>query len=152
MRVKLSSSVAPPVSSIPQVFQTVEGYRVPVFFSRYPVGISNAPREVEEALRSIDEEASEEGSRERRRALIRHTNPYGDPFTICHCSAFPERLILLACLIEVMWIHDGRTPTFLKTMYMLIQHIIIYRRDGGDGSQRRKSPSSLSRNEGLTSL
>jgi hypothetical protein len=118
MTVASPPSVIPPLSYIPQVFETVEGHRVPVFFSRYPAGISVAARDVEEALRSIDEEASEEGSRERRRALIRHTNPYGDPFAICHCSAFPERLVLLASLIEVMWIHDGKTPTFSKKMCM----------------------------------
>ncbi|CAI7607470.1 unnamed protein product [Penicillium glandicola] len=97
------------VSTIPSVFETVQAYKVPVFFSRYPAGISIAAQEVEDALRKIGEEASEEGTRERRRALIRHTNPYGDPFTICHCSAFPERLVLLSCLIEVMWIHDDMT-------------------------------------------
>lgn len=112
MQVLSTPSAAGPVSVIPSVFETVQGYKVPVFFSRYPAGISIAAREVEDALRKIDEEASEEGTRERRRAVIRHTNPYGDPFTICHCSAFPDRLALLSCLVEVMWIHDGKTPVF----------------------------------------
>lgn len=110
MQVASTSSAVGPVSTIPSVFETVQGYKVPVFFSRYPAGISIAAQEVEDALRKIDEEASEEGTRERRRALIRHTNPYGDPFTICHCSAFPDRLALLSCLVEVMWIHDGKSP------------------------------------------
>ncbi|OQD62687.1 hypothetical protein PENPOL_c011G03526 [Penicillium polonicum] len=109
MQVLSTPSAAGPVSVIPSVFETVQGYKVPVFFSRYPAGISIAAREVEDALRKIDEEASEEGTRERRRAVIRHTNPYGDPFTICHCSAFPDRLALLSCLVEVMWIHDDVT-------------------------------------------
>lgn len=75
MQMASASSVVPPVCSIPSVFQTVEGHKVPVFFSRYPAGLSFAARDVEDALRRIDEEASEEGSRERRRAVIRHTNP-----------------------------------------------------------------------------
>lgn len=71
--------------SIPSVFETVKGHKVPVFFSHYPAGISVAAWDVRDALRRIDEEASEEGSRERRRAVIRHTNPYGDSFAVCHC-------------------------------------------------------------------
>jgi hypothetical protein len=140
MQVASTSSAVPPVSTIPSVFETVQGYKVPVFFSRYPAGISIAAQEVEDALRKIDEEASEEGTRERRRALIRHTNPYGDPFAVCHCSAFPDRLILLSCLIEVMWIHDGERsicPTDL-----LYANGTIYRRDRGDGSCLCKSTRS----------
>ncbi|KAJ5789033.1 uncharacterized protein N7518_006044 [Penicillium psychrosexuale] len=106
MQVASSSSAVP---AIPSVYETVQGYKVPVFFSCYPAGISIAARKVEDALRKIDEEASEEGTRERRRAVIRHTNPYGNPFTICHCSAFPDRLVLLSTLVEVMWIHDDGT-------------------------------------------
>ncbi|KAJ5631944.1 hypothetical protein N7490_008283 [Penicillium lividum] len=111
-----SSSVVTPGSSFHLFFHPIKGKEVPVFFSRYPVGISVAAQDVEDALMGIVEEASEEGSRERRRALIRHTNPYGDPFTICHCSASPERLALLAMLIEVMWIHDDVTEELSYTV------------------------------------
>ncbi|KAJ5833987.1 Terpenoid synthase [Penicillium robsamsonii] len=98
-----------PASTIPSVFETVQGHKVPIFFSRYPAGISIAAREVEDALRKIDEQASEEGTRERRQAVVRHANPYGSYFTICHCSAFPERLVLFSSLAEVLWIHDDMT-------------------------------------------
>ncbi|OOG00065.1 hypothetical protein ASPCADRAFT_512610 [Aspergillus carbonarius ITEM 5010] len=108
MRGSCSSDITA-VSSIPPVFKTVAGYDVPVCFSRYPAGISIAAADVEVAMKAIGELASTQGSRERRRALIRHTNPFGDAFAICHCTAFPERLILLASLIEVMWIHDDVT-------------------------------------------
>ncbi|KAJ5184525.1 Terpenoid synthase [Penicillium cf. griseofulvum] len=100
---------AGPVSTIPSVFESVQGYKVPIFFSRYPAGISIAAREVEDALRRIDELACEEGTRERRQAIVRHANPYGSYFTICHCSAFPERLLLFSCLAEVLWVHDDMT-------------------------------------------
>lgn len=142
MQVAPTSSPAGPVSAIPSVFETLQGYKVPVFFSRYPAGISIAAQEVEDALRKIDEEASEEGTRERRRALIRHTNPYGDPFTICHCSAFPDRLALLSCLVEVMWIHDGKTPR-CPTYMQCADNRVIYRRDRGDGSYLCKSARCL---------
>jgi hypothetical protein len=121
------------LSFVPSVFEILEGHKVPVFFSRYPAGISVSARDVELALRSIDEQASEEGSRERRRALIRHTNPYGDPFAICHFSALPERLVLLASLVEVMWIHDGKTRTLLNDVYVYVNRRIICRRDRGNG-------------------
>ena len=140
MQLASASSSVPPVSTIPSVFETVQGYKVPVFFSRYPAGISIAAQDVEDALRKIDEEASEEGTRERRRALIRHTNPYGDPFAICHCSAFPDRLILLSCLIEVMWIHDGETPIYSTNVFFA--NGTIHRRDRGDGSWLCKSVRS----------
>jgi hypothetical protein len=106
-----------PVSTIPSVFESVQGYKVPIFFSRYPAGISIAAREVEDALRRIDELACEEGTRERRQAIVRHANPYGSYFTICHCSAFPERLVLFSCLAEVLWIHDGKPPMSSTFMY-----------------------------------
>lgn len=109
MSVNSTPSFASSVSTIPPVFDGIEGYKVPVFFSRYPAGISIAGYVIEDALRTIGEEASEEGSRARRQALIRHTNHYGDPFAICHCSAFPERLVVLASLIGAMWFHDGKT-------------------------------------------
>lgn len=83
---------------IHSVVRAINPQKVPSFFSRYPVGISIAASEVELALRSVDQQACEPGTREGRRALIRHSNPYGDPFAICHCSASPERLPLLASI------------------------------------------------------
>ncbi|KAI1261184.1 isoprenoid synthase domain-containing protein, partial [Xylariaceae sp. FL1019] len=82
---------------------------VTAFFSRYPAAISIRAKEVESALHANYLVASEEGTRERRRAEIRHSNPFGDPFAICHCSADPDKLILLATLIDIMWIHDDVT-------------------------------------------
>ncbi|KAL2809262.1 terpenoid synthase [Aspergillus granulosus] len=109
MQVASRPSVHNPFSFIPSVFEVVESHNVPAFFSRYPAGISIAAADVEAAMKSIGELASKEGTRERRRALIRHTNPYGDPFAVCHCSAIPERLVLLSSLVEIMWIHDDVT-------------------------------------------
>jgi hypothetical protein len=102
------------ILSIPSVCEAVEARKISTFFSRYPAAISTAAKDVENALKRIREAASEPGSRERRRALIRHTTPYGDPFAICHCSARPERLVVLASIIEVMWIHDGNFPSSRK--------------------------------------
>lgn len=87
--------------------QVIDTKEVPGFFSRYPAAISVGATDVESALSAVAREASQPDSRERRRALIRYSNAYGDPFSICHCSAEVGRLVLLASIIEVMWIHDG---------------------------------------------
>lgn len=96
------------------LYEPVDTSKVSGFFSRYPAAFSTVARDVENAIKSIDVQASEEGSRERRRALTRHSNPYGDPFAICHCTASPERLVLLANIMEVLWIHDGNTPVHVR--------------------------------------
>ncbi|KAF7868765.1 uncharacterized protein EAF02_009501 [Botrytis sinoallii] len=97
------------VMDIYSTCQVIDTKKVPGFFSRYPAAISVGATDVESALSAIAQEASQPDSRERRRALIRYSNAYGDPFSICHCSAEVERLVLLASIIEVMWIHDDVT-------------------------------------------
>ncbi|TGO44385.1 hypothetical protein BOTNAR_0837g00020 [Botryotinia narcissicola] len=97
------------VMDIYSTCQVIDTKKVPGFFSRYPAAISVGATDVESALSAVAREASQPDSRERRRALIRHSNAYGDPFSICHCSAEVERLVLLASIIEVMWIHDDVT-------------------------------------------
>ena len=76
-------------------------------FSRYPAALSVGATDVERALSAIAQQSSQPDSREKRRALIRHSNAHGDPFAICHCSVEIERLVLLPSIIEVMWIHYG---------------------------------------------
>lgn len=95
------------VTDIRTVTQPIDGSKVPGFFSRYPAALSVDAANVQRTLLEVGEKASEPGSRERRRALVRHSNPHGDPFSICHCSADPEKLALLASIVEVFWIHDG---------------------------------------------
>lgn len=91
------------------VCKPVDGRSITGFFSRYPAGISVEADRITKALLDIGCEASEPDSPERRRAKVRQSNPLGDPFAICHCSAYPDRLELVACIIEIMWIHDGKS-------------------------------------------
>lgn len=97
-------------------FQEVDAKKSSDFFSRFPAGISLFAKDVEDALTAVGEEATELDSRERRRALIRYSNPHGNAFAICHCTADPKRLVLLSSMIEVMWIHDGM---FRATIFAL---------------------------------
>ncbi|CCD51765.1 BcSTC6, similar to sesquiterpene cyclase [Botrytis cinerea T4] len=69
-------------------------------FSRYPAALSVGATDVERALSAIAQQSSQPDSREKRRALIRHSNAHGDPFAICHCSVEIERLVLLPSIIE----------------------------------------------------
>lgn len=94
---------------IPKVYDLLDTRVIPSCFSRFPAGINVSARKVEESLAQIGIDASAADSRERRRALTRHSHPYGNAFAICHCSADPEKLVILASLVEVMWIHDDVT-------------------------------------------
>lgn len=94
-----------PISS---VCIPVDTTKITTHFSRYPAAISIANDTVESALREFGERATEPNTRVQRRVQIRHTCPFGDPFAICHASAFPERLIILGSIVEIMWIHDGK--------------------------------------------
>ncbi|KAF2170473.1 hypothetical protein M409DRAFT_64201 [Zasmidium cellare ATCC 36951] len=109
-----------------QLYDLLETQQVPRCFSRFPAGVNIAAKHVENALAKIALQASQDGSRERRRALIRHSNPYGNAFAVCHCSADPERLEVIASLIEVMWIHDDVTEE-MEHSSECRQHAILSR-------------------------
>jgi hypothetical protein len=103
--------VETPISA---VCRSIDTTKTPLNFSRFPAAISIANDEVEQTLRELGEKATEPGTRVHRRVQIRHTCPTGDPFGICHASAFPERLVLLGSIVEIMWVHDGAViPTSL---------------------------------------
>lgn len=99
-------------TQISSVYHSIDTSKTHPHFSRFPAAISIANDEIEQTLRELGERATEPGTRVRRRIQIRHTCPYGDPFGICHASAFPERLVLLGSIVEIMWVHDG--TVFLK--------------------------------------
>ncbi|PQE31471.1 geranylgeranyl pyrophosphate synthase protein [Rutstroemia sp. NJR-2017a WRK4] len=105
--------VETPISA---VCRSIDTTKTPLNFSRSQAAISIANDEVEQTLRDLGEKATEPGTRVRRRVQIRHTCPTGDPFGICHASAFPERLVLLGSIVEIMWVHDDITEEVdLKT-------------------------------------
>ena len=100
------------------VSDPIDGADAPDFFSRFPVRISKANNMVATALDNIAKAASNDGSSEKLRARMRQSSPRGDIFSICYSSADPHRLVLVACIIEIMWIHDG-TATLLLIHMML---------------------------------
>ncbi|CCD54927.1 BcSTC5, similar to sesquiterpene cyclase [Botrytis cinerea T4] len=96
-------------TQISSIYHSIDTSKTHPHFSRFPAAISIANDEIEQTLRELGERATEPGTRVRRRIQIRHTCPYGDPFGICHASAFPERLVLLGSIVEIMWVHDDIT-------------------------------------------
>ncbi|KFY02838.1 hypothetical protein V490_00386 [Pseudogymnoascus sp. VKM F-3557] len=91
------------------IYIPIDTDRVCEDFSQFPAAISAAASEVEDAVKKVIQEATEDGTRERRRADIRHSNKCGDPYSICHSPALPQRLILVATITEALWIHDDVT-------------------------------------------
>ncbi|ESZ89580.1 hypothetical protein SBOR_10034 [Sclerotinia borealis F-4128] len=95
-----------PISSI---CRSIDTSNISPHFSRFPAAINIASDEIEITLRDLGLQATEPETRVRCRVQIRYTCPFGDPFAICHASAFPERLAVLGSIIEIMWIHDDVT-------------------------------------------
>ncbi|KAI9935128.1 hypothetical protein MW887_000749 [Aspergillus wentii] len=87
----------------------IDAFEVPEHFSRFPAGIANNAVEVEAAINKVIDASCSPGSKEWKKAKIRHSNPDNNPFAICHCTAIPERLVVLSCIIEVAWINDDVT-------------------------------------------
>jgi hypothetical protein len=67
------------------------------FFHDSPSASASRPHDYE-SPNNIARETSEAGSAERLRARI-----------MCHSSSDPQRLVLVACILDIIWIHDGST-------------------------------------------
>jgi hypothetical protein len=104
--VSTAKATKPPISA---VCRPVDTRKVTTHFSRFPAAINVANDLLETTLRSLGDECTEPNTRVRRRVRIRHECPFGDPFAICHSSSFPDRLTLATNIIEVMWVHDGKS-------------------------------------------
>jgi hypothetical protein len=127
-------------TAISSVYRSIDTSKTSPHFSRFPAAISIANDEVEQKLREVGEKATEPGTRVRRRMQIRHTCPNGDPFGICHASAFPERLILLGSIVEIMWVHDGTYGLskydFVRGLRLTDSNHRYYRGSGSEDSNR----------------
>ncbi|RAH56634.1 terpenoid synthase [Aspergillus piperis CBS 112811] len=103
----------------------INAFDVPEHFSCYPAGIANNAVEVETAINKVIDASCSSGSKEWKKAKIRHSNPDNNPFAICHCTAFPDRLILLSCIIELAWINDDVTEELEHKAAMAKHDILI---------------------------
>lgn len=59
------------------------------------------------ATRDAIETCSLPGSREHSQAIYRHTNPYGNPYALCHGECDIRKLEYFVKVVEMIWIDDG---------------------------------------------
>lgn len=86
------------------VLSTVDN---PAHFSRFPAGIAHNANDVVTTLNKLIDITCTPGSKEERKARLRHQAADKDPFAICHCTSIPERLVLVSSIAELLWIHNG---------------------------------------------
>ncbi|KAB8235593.1 terpene synthase family protein [Aspergillus alliaceus] len=92
-----------------ETWNLIDAFEVSEHFSRFPAGIAHNSAEVVAALRKVIEFSCSPGSKEEKKAITRHLTADNEPFAICHCTAIPERLVILSSIIELAWINDDVT-------------------------------------------
>ncbi|RJE22361.1 hypothetical protein PHISCL_05303 [Aspergillus sclerotialis] len=105
-------------------WDTINAFECPGHFSRFPAGIAHNASDVVDALNKAIEISCTPGSKEERKAKTRHLSADNEPFAICHCTAFPDRLIVLSSIIELAWINDDVTEE-LEHKQSCVKHDIL---------------------------
>ncbi|KAE8136791.1 terpenoid synthase [Aspergillus pseudotamarii] len=105
-------------------WDTISAFEVPEHFSRFPAGIARNSPEVVDALNKVIDASCAQGSKEEKKARTRHLTAGNEPFAICHCTAFPDRLVVLSSIIELAWINDDVTEE-LEHKEACIKHDIL---------------------------
>ncbi|KAB8205215.1 isoprenoid synthase domain-containing protein [Aspergillus parasiticus] len=105
-------------------WDTISAFDVPEHFSRFPAGIAHNSTEVVDALNKVIDASCAPGSKEEKKARTRHLTAGNEPFAICHCTAFPDRLVVLSSIIELAWINDDVTEE-LEHKEACIKHDIL---------------------------
>jgi hypothetical protein len=98
---------------MPAILSTViDTSRVPSYFSYLPVRIHKETTAIDLATHDAIEACSPLGSKERRQAIYRHSNPFGNPYALCHGECDIEKLNFFVKVVELIWIDDGtRLPS-----------------------------------------
>ncbi|KNG81121.1 hypothetical protein ANOM_011429 [Aspergillus nomiae NRRL 13137] len=109
---------------VPNTWDSINAFEVPEHFSRFPAGIAHNSAEVVDALNKVIDASCEPGSKEGKKARTRHLTADNEPFAICHCTAFPDRLVVLSSIIELAWINDDVTEE-LEHKEACIKHDIL---------------------------
>jgi hypothetical protein len=94
---------------MPAVLSTiVDTARVPSYFSYLPVRIHKETAAIDKATHDAIEACAPPGSKERRQAFYRHSNPFGNPYALCHGECDIEKLRFFVKVVEMIWIDDGQ--------------------------------------------
>lgn len=93
----------------------VDTSRVPSYFSYLPVRIHKETDAINLATQDAIETCAPVGSKERKQALYRHNNPFGNPYALCHGECDIEKLKFFVKVVEMIWIDDGtRLPSAVR--------------------------------------
>ncbi|KAK7038727.1 hypothetical protein VNI00_010612 [Paramarasmius palmivorus] len=89
-------------------FSNVDTSRCSAFFSTFPVKDcwDTIDSTIEVSLHDVIDQCTQSGTRERKRALYRHSNPAGNLFGLCLALCKAERVGIVAKLIEFLCIID----------------------------------------------
>ena len=86
----------------------IDTFRVSSHFSCLAVRIHKEIAAIEEASHEVIEICTAPGSKERARALHRHSNSFGNFYAIGFPEFDTEKLKIYSKILELLWIHDGR--------------------------------------------
>jgi len=85
----------------------IDTTKVASYFSYLPVHIHKDVDAIDRATLEAIEFCAPEGSKERMQALYRHSNPFGNPYALCHGECNIEKLKFFVKVVEMIWIDDG---------------------------------------------
>lgn len=109
------NSVGPKSSAMPSALsKPVDTSNFPAYFSLLPVRIHHETKAIDKAALDAIDICAPEGSKVRKSALRRLSNPFGGPYVLCFPESDTEKLKLFAQFFELFWTHDGRRPFFLN--------------------------------------
>ncbi|KAF8816053.1 terpenoid synthase [Phlegmacium glaucopus] len=117
----------PTILSTPIDTTTVANY-----FSYLPVRIHKEVDAIERATLEAIEFCAPKGSKEHKQALYRHSNPFGNPYALCHGECDIEKLKFFVKVVEMIWIDDDVTE---ELPHAIAQHEHDILRRGLDPKQ-----------------
>lgn len=86
----------------------IDTSKVANYFSYLPVHIHKDTDAIEKATFEAIKFCAPSGSKERKQAVYRHSNPFGNPYALCHGECDIEKLKFFVKIVEMIWIDDGR--------------------------------------------
>lgn len=89
----------------------IDTSQLSTYFSYLPVRIHKETAIIDKATHDTIETCAPDGSKERKQALYRHSNPYGNPYALCHGECDIAKLKFFVEVVEMIWIDDGKHRT-----------------------------------------
>ncbi|KIJ52299.1 hypothetical protein M422DRAFT_156173 [Sphaerobolus stellatus SS14] len=93
----------------PILSTVVDTSLIPSYFSYLPVRIHKEVAAIDAATFHAIETCAPIDSKERKQAIYRHTNPFGNPYALCHGECDIKKLEWFVKVVELIWIDDDVT-------------------------------------------